>query len=210
MTLSPAELRPLFETALADSLSYPDYRALSIALLAEGKTTGTEHTEYLLDYTKLNMQRMARWDKTAVLSEEMHSALARPFAPCTWLVITESWCGDAAQNIPMMHKVAAASNGKIDLRLVLRDQHLALMDAFLTRGSRSIPKLICLNGALDVVATWGARPAAVQQLVADNAALPENERLPKEQIIEQVHAWYVHDKQAALQQELIALLAGLA
>lgn len=210
MTNNASQLHAALTKALQESFSYDEYRALSVSLFAEGKTTSAENTPALLDYTKLNLQRMLRWEKTAEVSSEILDALQRPFAPYTWLILTESWCGDAAQNIPMLHKIAEASNGKISMRLTLRDHQLTLMDMFLTHGSRAIPKLLCLDAALNVVATWGARPAVLQQMVSDNAALPEGERLLKPALSEKIHAWYAKDKHTALQQEFVALIQGLS
>ena len=60
-----------------------------------------------------------------------------------WLVLTEAWCGDAAQSLPIINKMAEVSDN-ITLRLILRDENLDVMDQFLQNGrSRSIPKLIC-------------------------------------------------------------------
>ena len=58
-----------------------------------------------------------------------------------WLIITEGWCGDAAQCIPTIEKIAAESKN-IETHYVLRDENLDLIDEYLTNNARSIPKLI--------------------------------------------------------------------
>jgi hypothetical protein len=39
-----------------------------------------------------------------------------------WMVISEGWCGDGAQLIPVFDKMVAESDGKIDMKIVLRDE----------------------------------------------------------------------------------------
>src|SRR6185436_12705370 len=53
------------------------------------------------------------------------------------LVLTEDWCGDAVNTLPVL---AAISNRarNLDLRILSRDANLELMDAHLTGRSRSI------------------------------------------------------------------------
>src|SRR4051794_35419014 len=60
------------------------------------------------------------------------------------IVLTEDWCGDAMLNNPILMRVAEAAG--MELRFVLRDQNLQLMDQYLTNGtSRAIPIYIFIN-----------------------------------------------------------------
>lgn len=147
-------MKKIIEESLERALSYTEYRNLVSTLLTEGKSTGPNQSEDLLNYSKLNDKRMKRLDKTIQLTEETISKIKDVKEPQTWLVLTEGWCGDAAQNIPVIHKIAA-ENPNINFKLVLRDENLELMDAFLTNGGRSIPKLIALNEKKEVINTWG-------------------------------------------------------
>jgi hypothetical protein len=115
--------------------TYQTYREMIDELLAENKTTGSIHTEAYLDYSRMNVKRMNRLDKTAKVSSELEKVIKSIAVPQIWLVITEAWCGDAAQNIPFLVKLAAL-NPKIELRLILRDENPELMDEYLTEGAR--------------------------------------------------------------------------
>jgi hypothetical protein len=156
-----------FTHALISALpDYAQYRAHINELFAQGKTTGLTQTPEYLNFTKLNIQRMDRWDKTFVPSNEMITALHQLAAPQYWIVISEAWCGDCAQNLPILAAIAAASAGKIDLRITGRDDNPDLMNAYLTNGARSVPKLIILHKqTLAEITTWGPRPAPAQQLL---------------------------------------------
>ena len=191
---------------LAGARRYAQYRQLVDQLLTEGKTTGPTQTEDLLAYARLNQQRMARLEKTVRVQPDLQAAVQHLAQRYVWLVITEGWCGDAAQLVPVLDAVAQASNGRIETRYLLRDEHLPLMDRYLTHGSRSIPKLIVLHAdTLAEVATWGPRPALAHELVLRLKA----EGLSKTDAATQLHTWYAQDKTHTTQQELLALVQRL-
>lgn len=179
--------------------TYADYRQMVGRKLAQELTTGPEQTPELLDYTKLNVQRMHRLDRTIDISEEVRERLATLTCNIHWLVLTEAWCGDAAQNVPVLAKMAEASPN-IHLRLLLRDEHLDIMDRFLTNGGRAIPKLIILDGGFNVTGTWGPRPSEIQQQVMENK---RTGAMPYSEFAIEVQKWYTRNKGAALQQEML-------
>ena len=117
------------ENSIHNSYSYEAYRTLIQELLVERKSTGPNQSEDLTNYSLLNETRMKRLDKTFKINEEIANEIQKIDEKQTWLVITESWCGDAAQNLPIIHKLAEL-NDKIELKLVLRDENLELMDLF--------------------------------------------------------------------------------
>jgi hypothetical protein len=187
---------------LEKALNYSEYVALTEQLLAENKTTGTNHADDLVEYTRMNLHRMRRGEKSAVLTDEMLETLQKVERKMVWVVITEAWCGDAAQNLPGIMKMADASP-LIDLKLLLRDENLEVMDAYLTNGGRSIPKLIALDAeTLEELGTWGPRPEAAQQLVMDAKA----QNMDFKEMAEKLHGWYGKDRSRTLQQEFIPLL----
>jgi len=156
--------------SLKNATSYKHYRTLVEENVANGTSTGPEQSEALTNYTLLNHTRMKRLDKTVKIEQEVQQKFEDFKGNQTWLVITESWCGDAAHAIPAMNQLTNFTPN-IDLKLVLRDENLELMDAFLTQGSLSIPKLIVLdNETEEVVADWGPRPSVATQLVKDYKA----------------------------------------
>lgn len=188
---------------LNKAMDYPTYRKLIDDLLLEGKVTGPQQSESLADYTKLNVQRMQRIDKTVHLQPELSAALKAIDQPQTWLVITEGWCGDAAQILPVINAMAN-ENPLIRLQLVLRDSNLELMDQYLTDGtSRSIPKLIVLDtDTMEERFNWGPRPAALQEIYQKMRA----EGMDYPAIAQELHAWYAKDKTVSTQKEILRKL----
>ena len=155
---------------LAKAMTYTQYRELIDTLLAENKTTGTNHSEAMVEYTRMNAQRMRRVEKTTVLDDELVDLMLSVQNKMIWVILTEAWCGDAAQTVPALVKIADASP-LIDVKLMLRDEHPEVMDAYLTNGGRSIPKLIVLDAeTMEELGTWGPRPAPAQQLFLDMKA----------------------------------------
>lgn len=198
----------MLQEKIAKSMSYAEYRELIATLVAEGKTTGPNQSEELAGYTALNAHRMKRLDKNTVLEPAVLDGLAAIERKQTWLVLTEGWCGDAAQNLPILAKMAEA-NPNVELRLVLRDDNLDLMDAYLTNGGRSIPKLIALDSeSLAELGTWGPRPAPVQQMMMDYKADPN--KPPYSEFNKTIQLWYARDKTRTAQGEFGALLPELA
>ena len=184
------------------SMTFARYTKLIDDLLADGRTTGENQSEAMTGYAILNRQRMRRLDKTTVLGDGLKKAAHDLSRKMTWLIITEGWCGDAAQNIPVIEKIAAESD-KIETRYILRDENLGLMDQYLTAGARSIPKLIAIDPETDeVLGTWGPRPAAGQSLFAQMKL----DGTEKSVILEEMQRWYNADKTASVQSEFEGLL----
>lgn len=185
------------------SLTFQEYLKLIDNLLVEGKTTGANQSEAMFGYGKLNRQRMKRLEKTVELNDSLKEKARSVRARWIWLVITEGWCGDAAQNIPTIEKIAAANPEKIETRYVLRDENSALTDAYLTNGARSIPKLICLDAeTFEVLGVWGPRP----QIAMDYFYEMRAQGLEKPQMMENLQRWYLQNDEQAIQNEFEKLL----
>ncbi|MGF7214014.1 hypothetical protein GGR92_000154 [Spirosoma lacussanchae] len=204
---------PLITSELiASALTYEQYVQLSTDLFAQGRTTSDDphyNTPEILGYTKLNLHRMSRLNRLTVVSDELKTALAQLSEPWIWLVLTESWCGDAAQLVPVLHRIAGESD-RIHLRFLLRDKNPGLMNDYLTNGGRSIPKLICLHEiplarpAYEEIGTWGPRPAGLQA----HMQTWKTEQLPLSEAVERAQRWYNEDHTQSTQAELLAAITS--
>ncbi len=184
------------------AMTFGAYIELIDGLLAEGKTTGPEQTEALFNYGKLNRQRMKRLEKTAELNASLVDTARDVGRKMIWLIITEGWCGDAAQSIPVVEKIASESEN-IETRYILRDENLQLMDRYLTNGGRSIPKLIALDAeTLEELGNWGPRP----QVAMDYFAEMRERGMEKDDMMENMQRWYLKDREQTIQNEFEKLL----
>ncbi len=191
------------QISLTKSYSYEEYRNLVTSLVKEGKTTGHDQSEAMIHYTELNEARLHRLDKTMQVTEEVKSFLEKINRNYIWLVIAEGWCGDAAQILPIINKMAQVSD-KIDLRIVLRDDNEDLMTQFLTNGTKSIPKLIIIDKETgEVVSDFGPRPQGAKQLILDYKA---THGMVDETAKIELQKWYLTDKGVSTQNEIIALM----
>lgn len=200
-------MKSIVAKALFNSHSYIEYRKLVTDLLSEGKSTGNEQSDSLTNYSKLNEARMNRLEKTIVISEDTISKLQHLDNHYIWLVISEGWCGDAAQILPILNKMALASDKKIDLRIVFRDENDDLMNHYLTNGGRAIPKVIVICKEAGIVRTdWGPRPKGATELMAKH----KKEVGPiDEKIKTDLQLWYLADKGISVQEELLAIMESI-
>lgn len=179
------------------------YYTMTQQLVAEKKTSGHNQTEALIQFTALNLKRMERILKT-FSPDENFSAVAKHTTPQTWILITEAWCGDSAQNLPILAKLAKASEGKIKLDIILRDENPEWMDAHLTNGTRSVPKMISADENGNELFSWGPRPAPAMEILRHWKA--NQETMSHDDFEKELHTWYAKDKGQTLMHEIEALL----
>lgn len=190
------------ENALNSAINYKVYSEQMTHFFESKSTSGADQTEGLIGYTALNYQRMKRLDKTIKVDDTQIKEFQKLNKEINWLIITEAWCGDAAQVIPVLNKIAEATK-TIKIKLVYRDEHPQLMDLFLTNGARSIPKLIALDRNQNILYTWGPRPAEATKMVNDfkikNGSLTT-------QFKQDLQIWYNKNKgQGVIQDQLLLL-----
>lgn len=192
--------------SLAQSYTYESYRNTVTSLLKEGKSSGNEQSEALTHYSELNEVRMNRLEKTIKITTEYTQELKELQGDYIWMVISEGWCGDAAQILPVIYKMAVLSD-KIDLRIVFRDENEALMNLFLTNGTKSIPKLIILDkNSLQVLGDFGPRPKEAKNLILDYKA---KHGIVDETAKTNLQLWYLHDKGLSVQKEIMKIMAKI-
>lgn len=186
-----------FESGLTAS----QYMELFESIIDENKTTGPNQSEELTHYTKMNFKRTKRWLGKGQLLSPVISFLNENKKDTKWIVITEAWCGDAAHIVPFLQMMADASD-RIDIRFVLRDANLDLMDEFLTNGGRAVPKLICLDDQGQVLFEWGPRPEELQEWYMET----KEQNLSFDEVKIELQKWYNNDKGQKIQKEVLDLM----
>ena len=195
-------MKSIIQSALQNSHSYNEYKTIVSKLISEGKSTGHEQSADLLHYSELNEVRMKRLEKTLKLDLEVEKALRNLKSKQTWLLITEGWCGDAAQILPII-KLMSESSENIDLKLVFRDENEELINLFLTNGAKSIPKLLLLDEAFNLINHWGPRPEGAKNLIIEYKA---NHGIVDEAAKIALQKWYLDDKGISTMMEIVAIL----
>ena len=201
-SLEPVEA--LLEDVVKRAMTYKEFRDLVSELAQSQGTTGPEQTEAYKRYTELNDRRMRRWDKTLKVSEEDQNSIKNYGMKVFWMVITESWCGDAAPSLPVMNRIAEL-NSNVELRIILRSDYPQIMDLFLTDGKRSIPKLIVIDArSFSVLTTWGPLPSKAAETA--RAYKSEHGALTAE-FKEELQQWFNADKGKNILEDFLELLA---
>ena len=184
------------------------YKEFTEKVIEEIKNTTpgalNEHDLEMFEYKKLNLQRSGRIEKSYKVSEELKSEIQSIKDKQIWMVITEAWCGDSAQNLPHIAKMASL-NSIIDLRIILRDSHLDIIDLYLTNGTRSIPKLVAFDESGNELFTWGPRPKAAQELMHQW----KSEGIVKPELYEKLHLWYGRNRGREIESEFIKIFSTI-
>ena len=194
----------IINDSLSEAMSYTSYRDLVHQLAESKSTTGETQSEALIQYTELNDKRMKRWDKTLKVPVAIEEKIKKIDKKLLFLVLTESWCGDASPSLPVINKIATY-NSNIEFKIVLRDKNLELMNAFLTNNAMSIPKLIVLDVVEEkLIADWGPRPSVATKMVEDYKA--EHGTLTAE-FKQDLQLWYNKNKGQNILEDITALLS---
>lgn len=145
----------------------------------------------------------AVWRRAEVSEDYLRRVAA---LPGRWhlLVLSEDWCGDAVNTVPVVAKLVALSPNT-DLRVLERDANLDLMDAHLTGTSRSIPVVILLDDSYVERGWWGPRPTVLQGRVSG-----EWNELEKSDRYREARTWYARDRGRTTLEEVVAMMERAA
>lgn len=184
-----------YKTYFSNGISFETYHQNMIEEVESKRVC--EYAEYI----PMNLQRSKRILKTFQLQDSLKETLRNLNHKINWLLISEHWCGDASQIIPVIHSIANASEGKINLKIVYRDSS-ELINHHLTNGGKSIPKIVQLDDEFNFLKEWGPRPVLAQELIEELKT--NGTELPV--VIEKIHKWYADDKTVLTQKEIEELL----
>ena len=186
------------QSIIAKGMSVEDYHNELKEIAQTGKYKNEVEGSQMLDFIKLNHARTKRVLKQALIPTTLINVLKGVGSKYYWVVISEPWCGDSANVLPVISRLADL-NKNIELKIILRDTHPEIMDEYLTNGTRSIPKLICFDESYKQLGVWGPRPEALQVYVDD---LKMTETLSSDKLKEKIQMWYNNDKGVAICEEL--------
>lgn len=199
----PTERLSIPVSELSGTYTYSQYRQLIDQLLAKNTTTGTNQSAFYIDYTRQNVERMKRAEELLMIPSDVADKVTKPYQ---FLLISEAWCGDASYTVPVIAALAKALPA-VDLSIILRDEHLEIMDKFLTNGGRSIAKLIIIDSTThQVLADWGPRPEQAQEIVVEMKQRPD---FNQKEMAVALFKWYEADKGESTLREILEILKEL-
>ena len=196
-------INSLIKSSLNKAISYEEYRDQVVQYAKNRTSSNPTPSEAHYQYTILNNSRMKRLDRTLKIEDQVINKLKTYSEKVTWLVLTESWCGDAAQVLPVINKLATTAEN-IDLRILYRDENTELMDHFLTNKSRSIPKLIAFDTSKqEVLKEWGPYPQVLSEKIKNFKDI-HGSLTPK--FKEEIQIWYNKNKGKSIALDLLKLI----
>ena len=129
---------------------------MAVMNMKERYLAATDFRTYLKSVEKNQELWHGIYERVSISPEILEEARR---IPGTWhlLALSEDWCGDAVNLLPVLARLTEEVAG-LDLRVLSRDQNPDLMDAHLTDGkSRSIPVVLLLDVDYVERGWWGPR-----------------------------------------------------
>ncbi|SMC42608.1 thioredoxin family protein [Moheibacter sediminis] len=183
---------------LENGFSYPDYLKKIEEQLHDIENSGDE--KGYAKYYSINLKRIERLDKTFDLTDEQKERLNKFNSDFKLLVISEGWCGDAAQVMPVVNVMMNEIG--VEQKIVLRDENPELMNEFLTDGAKSIPILIGVNNEGNEIFRFGPRPQHGMELLKKHKENPQE--YTDEQFHQDLQVWYNRDKGVGIFEEFLS------
>jgi hypothetical protein len=137
-----------------------------MAVTREQFDSGMTYSQYKAQMTR-NRDQVEQNEKDLDLTAEDVQAFRGLPQALNVVALAEDWCGDVIANLPILGMLEQASDGKLNVRIHLRDQQpgATIMDEHLNKGQyKSIPTVIFLDQDFNERGTWVERPESVTKL----------------------------------------------
>ncbi|MGB1048290.1 MAG: thioredoxin family protein [Rhodothermales bacterium] len=154
-------------------------------------------------YSKYNLERQCRVVDLWAASESFSKAVMKAPANSDWLFLTDDWCVDSAYSLPLVHW-GAEQRDDLTLRILLKDDHPRIMDAFLTNGKRSIPKFVGLDQEGQTQFVWGPQPDLIRDIRQRLIKSGAEGRIVSSTTVE----WYAENGWLEVERELTQVLSA--
>lgn len=184
---------------LSKGISYPEYLKKIKLQADELEKTGDPNDK--VQYYTLNLRRIERLDKSFELNVEQKVALEHLSTNFKLLVITEGWCGDAAQSMPIINAVMNFIG--VEQKIIFRDENDEIMDTYLTNGTKSIPIYIGVDSSGNELFRYGPRPKEGMKMLK---MYKDNPEYTADEFHKDLQVWYNKDHGASIVNELLELI----
>lgn len=155
-----------------------------------------------VQYYAINLQRMRRVYKTFKYNPVESQRVKNTKTDIKFLVISEGWCGDASQIVPVVDRLAA--DLKIEIKYIFRDNNLDLMENYKTNGALSIPIIIGVTPEGEEAFRFGPRPAKGMEFLAKYKKDPD--KYSKDDFHEDLQRFYNENHGQDIINEILDLL----
>ena len=130
---------------------------LTASYLSEEFGAGLSYDRYVKSGTEEQARRWQQVYELARLTDAQQSLVSGFSRDMKVLVVSGIWCGDCVQQCPLLQRIAEANSGRIELRLVDRDQHRGLADRLRINTGDRVPVALFLAEDFEFCAAFGDR-----------------------------------------------------
>jgi Thioredoxin len=137
-----------------------------MAVTREQFQSGMTYAAYKAQMTR-NREQVEQNEKDVQIKPEDAQAFRNLPQPVNVMALAEDWCGDVVANLPILGRLEQESNGKLSVRIHLRDQEpgATVMSQYLKNGQfKSIPTFIFLDQQFNELGVWIERPESVTKM----------------------------------------------
>ena len=167
---------------------------------------GLDWNQYFNTYTEQQALHKHHFEKTEIAQGDR--TILTKFDKLHILVLTVPWCGDSMATLPVLAKLVDGLDN-VELRFLERDDHPGIMDQYLTRGARAVPKIIFLDKDYHDLGSWGPRPAFIQNIFEENRSRIMAGEISKEQVHQILRKEYARDRGRSMVNEIVGILKAV-
>ena len=124
------------------------------------------YAEYLGTGTEEQRRRWGQVYEAARLTAAQRELVGSFTRGMKLLVVSGIWCGDCVQQCPLLARIAEANPGKVEVRLVDRDEHKDLSARVRINGGDRVPVVLFMADDFELCGVYGDRTLARYRAMA--------------------------------------------
>jgi hypothetical protein len=130
---------------------------MDAAFLAGKFAAGLPYGAYVGTGTQEQQRRWRQVYEQARLTPAQQALLAGFTREMKVLVVSGVWCGDCVQQVPLIQRCAEGAGGKVELRILDRDEHRDLSGRLRINGGDRVPVALFLAEDFEFCSALGDR-----------------------------------------------------
>lgn len=130
---------------------------LNATYLRSKHEAGQRWADYLAAGKPQQRDDWQRVHGSAALTDQQRALVASFTRPMKVMVLSGIWCGDCAQQVPLIQRIAEANPAAIDIRYLDRDAHMDLQQQVAINAGHRVPVVIFCAEDHELVGWYGDR-----------------------------------------------------
>lgn len=139
---------------------------MDASFLAKKFAAALPYEPYVKTGTEEQQRRWLNFHNIARLTNDQSALVAGFVRQMNVLIVSGVWCGDCIEQVPLLARIAEANPGRIDLRVLDRDEHKDLSSQLRINGGDRVPVMLFLAEDHELCAIQGDRPLSRYRALA--------------------------------------------